>query len=157
MTHTTDWWDRLYAEELQEEPREEAPADPDPNAATEEAEEDGGPWLRPAPGYYPAPGLPSVPRAALSPRTRRALYNATAAATGWGLGLVPSLGDAIAACGREASIGAALVLGCGICLVIAHMWDRRTRHWWPGLAWVARIPLASAITALALYAPASTI
>jgi hypothetical protein len=35
------------------------------------------------------------------------------------------------------------------------VWDRRTRHWWPGLAWAARIPLATAITALALWAPAA--
>jgi hypothetical protein len=40
-------------------------------------------------------------------------------------------------------------------LLIAHVWDRRTRHWWPGIAWAARIPLATALLALALWAPAA--
>jgi hypothetical protein len=36
------------------------------------------------------------------------------------------------------------------------VWDRRTRHWWPGIAWAARIPLATAVLAVALWAPAAS-
>jgi hypothetical protein len=92
--------------------------------------------------------------AALSPKSRAALYNASAAGAGWMLGLYQQFAHAIADCGTH-SISGALVLGLGSCLLIAHVWDRRTRHWWPGIAWVARIPLATALTALALWAPAS--
>lgn len=114
------------------------------------------PRLVPVPDYYPTPKVSAV-RPALSAGTRRALYNAGAAGAGWGLGLVPLLDHALDSCGRDASIGAALLLGVGGCLAVAHLWDRRTRHWWAGLAWAARIPLASAVTALALWAPASTL
>lgn len=174
---TDDWWDRLYAPTPDGEtaPTEDAdqaavPAaatvdDPAPDAGEEPEDADTAapdtppvrtPWLAPAPDYYPTPTVSTV-RPALSPGTRRALYNAGAAAAGWGLGLVPLLDRALDSCGRDASIGAALLLGIGGCLAVAHLWDRQTRHLWPGLAWAARIPLASAITALALYAPASTL
>ncbi|MFG2533541.1 hypothetical protein [Streptomyces sp. NPDC048516] len=117
-----------------------------------------GRWLRPALDYYPDfTAHAEKVRPALSAKTRAALYNASAAGAGWCCGLVPKLGDLIAECGREASITAALLVGGGGCLLVMHLWDRRTRHWWPGIAWVARIPLASAVTALALYAPASQI
>lgn len=120
-------------------------------------------WLQPQPGYYPdAPHLPAFVTTApekvgtaLSPKTRALFYNATAACTGWGLGLLDLFRYALADCDAQTSISGALVLGIGSCLLIAHVWDRRTRHWWIGLAWVARIPLATALTALALYAPAS--
>src|SRR5438128_6875689 len=91
--------------------------------------------------------------AAISPRTRRFLYNASAAGTGWLLGLYRQFASAIADCGHTTGIGGALVLGVGSCLLIAHLWDRYTRHWWPGIAWAARIPLATALVAPALYAP----
>jgi hypothetical protein len=81
------------------------------------------------------------------------LYNASAAGAGWGLGLYHQFAGAIADCGSTTSIGGALVLGVGGCLLIAHVWDRRTRHWWPGIAWAARIPLATALVAVALWAP----
>lgn len=117
-------------------------------------------WLQPQPDYYPPvpavlPAAAQAAPAALSPRTRSLIYNATAAATGWGTGFLDRCSDALATCGAEAGIGPALILGIGSCLILAHFWDRRTRHWWIGLAWVARVPLATAITALALYAPAS--
>lgn len=136
-----DWWDDLYAEEQ-----------PDPPADTR--------WLQPQPGYYPPIHIPAPhidkTRVALSPKTRAALYNISAAGAGWGLGLEPWLSHLINECGTTQGIAAALVLGAGLCLVIAHFWDRRTRHWWVGLAWAARIPLATALTALALYAPGLT-
>ncbi|CAK7285076.1 hypothetical protein [Streptomyces misionensis] len=117
-------------------------------------------WLRPDPGYYPRPHAPAFitqapARVPLSPRTRAALYNASAAGTGWALGLYDPLANALADCGHQ-SISGALTLGVGACLLVAHFWDRRTRHWWPGLAWAARIPLATAVLALALWAPAAS-
>ncbi|MFJ1839879.1 hypothetical protein ACIOJ9_39220 [Streptomyces sp. NPDC088175] len=125
-----------------------------------------GKWLRPAEGYYARFRKPFSPavgadgeeaKPALSPGTRRLLANAGAAGAGYGLGLVPMLGSWIEECARTTSIGGGLILGGSICLALGHFWDRRTRHWNPGLAWAARIPLASAVTALALYAPASQI
>ncbi|MFF4834082.1 hypothetical protein [Streptomyces sp. NPDC001315] len=140
-----EWWTEPADDETEEPEQSDRPA---PFAAQ--------------PDYWPRPHMPavltSVPdraAAAISPGTRRLLYNASAAGAGWGLGLYDQLAGAIADCGQT-SIGGALVLGVGGCLLIAHVWDRRTRHWWPGIAWVARIPLATAVVALALWAPAST-
>ncbi|MQS99036.1 hypothetical protein FF041_02120 [Streptomyces jumonjinensis] len=97
------------------------------------------------------------PRPWLSGGTRRLVMNGLAAGAGYQVGLLGLIGDAIESCGEDYSIGGALVLGTGVCLVIAHVWDRRTRHWHWSVAWAARVPLASAVTALALYAPASQI
>ncbi|MFD5033623.1 hypothetical protein ACFWM0_24930 [Streptomyces sp. NPDC058405] len=149
----------------EDEPDEEPAAgeDPEPEEEQEQDQEQVAPappgWLQPQPGYYPPlPAvLPAVQKtpAALSPKTRQLIYNAGAAGAGYGFGLLDLFARAINDCGTETGIGGALVLGIGSCLLIAHIWDRRTRHWWIGLAWAARIPLATAITALALYAPAS--
>lgn len=144
--------------------REDLDAETDTEPAIEEDETPSGPrWLQAQPGYYPRPHMPAIVTrtreradAALSPRTRRALYNASAAGAGWVLGLYQQFAHAIADCGQQYSISGALTLGIGACLLIAHVWDRRTRHWWVGLAWVARIPLATALTALALWAPAAS-
>ena len=128
--------------------------------ATEE-QNDRPPAFVPQPGYWPHPHTPAAltrmperAAAAISPGTRRLLYNATAAGTGWLLGLYDQFARAIADCGQQ-SISGALVLGLGGTALIAHVWDRRTRHWWPGIAWAARIPLATAILAVALWAPAA--
>jgi hypothetical protein len=146
---TDDWWNDLYD-------------DTDTKAADDEPVKETGPVFTPAPDYYPRPHMPaavvSIPdraAAALSPKTRRALYNASAAGAGWGLGLYQQCAHALADCGQQYSISGALTLGIGGCLLVAHLWDRRTRHWWPGIAWAARIPLATLILALALWAPAA--
>ncbi|WP_435246365.1 hypothetical protein [Streptomyces sp. NRRL F-5630] len=149
-------------------PEVTAPAKPEVEPDTEPEPEEGEKeppkveprpeWLRPAPDYWTPPARPNKqrhPRRALSAGTRRALYNASAAGAGWLTGLAPRMCTAIDDCGRTTSIGGALVLGIATCLLLAHFLDRRTRHWWPPLAWIARIPLASAILALALYAPAA--
>ncbi|MFJ4577534.1 hypothetical protein ACIP4W_40560 [Streptomyces sp. NPDC088846] len=113
----------------------------------------------PQPGYWgPAQAMAekvTPPRPAISPGTRRLFYNVGAGGAGWLFGLTPALSEAIETAGVAISIGGALTLGIGTCLAIAAIWDRRTRHWIPPLAWAARIPLMSAITALALYAPAA--
>lgn len=117
----------------------------------------------PQPGYWPHPHIPTAiatapdrAAAAISPGTRRLLYNTSAAGAGWALGLYDQFAAALTDCGTNYSIGGALVLGAGGSLLIAHLWDRRTRHWWGGIAWCARIPLATAVLALALWAPAAS-
>lgn len=172
-TRLPDWWeakpdltipaDDTEAEtEGQDEGAEEEPDDNsepegDDSVQADDPTSKNG-WFVRKTGYWPTPTLPNVPaRPALSDGTKRLLYNASAAGAGYYLGLTPTIGDLIESCGQETSIGGALVLGAGICLGIAVMWDSRTRHWYRPLAWAARIPLASALTALALYAPASQI
>ncbi|MEV7389603.1 hypothetical protein [Streptomyces sp. NPDC091215] len=143
-----DWW--------APQPDAPEPDDSDPEETTRPAA------FTPAPDYWPHPHIPAVfvtaperAAAAISPRTRRLLYNASAAGAGWGLGLYSKFAWALNDCGTSQGVTAALTLGVGASLVIAHFWDRRTRHWWPGIAWAARIPLATALLALALYAPAA--
>jgi hypothetical protein len=147
---TDDWWEQLYDADGVDTNTKPEPTQPDHR-------------FQPQPDYWPRPRVPAVldrtrdrADAALSPRTRKFLYNATAAGTGWALGLYHQLAGAIADCGKTTSIAGALTLGIGMCLLIAHLWDRRTRHWWGGIAWCARIPLATALVALALYAPAAS-
>lgn len=87
-------------------------------------------------------------------RRRVLLYNGTAAGAGWALGLAPRCQALITECGQQThSTSAALTLGVGIILATGLIVDRRTRHWWGPLPWILRIPLASAILALALYTP----
>ncbi|WP_141713807.1 hypothetical protein [Streptomyces sp. AVP053U2] len=152
-----DWWDELYSgDDVTSTVKEPAAT----VAAEPRGEGSGTTWWTAQPGYYPRPHPPAwlteaPARIPLSPKTRAALYNASAAGTGWALGLYDPFAGALASCGTDFSISGALVLGTGGCLLIAHLWDRRTRHWWPGLAWAARIPLATAVLALALWAPAA--
>lgn len=141
--------------------KKNAPEQEEP--AAEPEEQPGGPRpFEAQPDYWPRPHMPAVvhrqrerAEAAVSPGTRRLLYNASAAGTGWILGLYQQFAGALADCGTRYSISGALVLGAGGIALIAHVWDRRTRHWWPGIAWAARIPLATAVLALALWAPAA--
>lgn len=176
-TRLPDWWDPKpdlttpdepdgdEAEE-EEDQEEKHHVTPEPDADDEDGQEDEptdhatpkNSWFIRQTGYWPTPTPVKLPaRPALSDGTKRLLYNVSAATAGYYLGLAPTIGALIESCGRETSIGGALVLGAGICLGIAAMWDCRTRHWYRPLAWTARIPLASALTALALYAPASQI
>ncbi|MFE3907211.1 hypothetical protein ACFXPY_45095 [Streptomyces sp. NPDC059153] len=146
-------------EEGQEQAEEPQPGEEETGTKPSETEEGPVPAperqvFYPQPQYWPEV-TKTVPKPALSAGTRRLLYNVSAGAAGWFLGLTPQISVAIETCGVATSIGGALVLGGGICLATAAFWDRRTRHWYQPLAWAARIPLMSAITALALYAPAS--
>jgi hypothetical protein len=144
-------------------PARKPAAEPEDEPAEDDEEQVDRPrTFEPQPDYWPRPHLPAtlthIPdraEAAISHGTRRFLYNATAAGAGWGLGLYGQFADVLADCGAT-SIGGGLVLGIGSTLLIAHVWDRRTRHWWPGIAWIARIPLATAVLTLALWAPAAT-
>lgn len=174
QTRLPSWWEAKTdlttpaADEAEDQERdtddepEPAPKDDEPEPEGDDDQEhqptpDNG-WFIRQTGYWPTPATTKLPaRPALSNGTKRLLYNVSAAGTGYHLGLTPTIGDLIEACGQATSIGGALALGAGICLGIAAMWDCRTRHWYRPLAWTARIPLASALTALALYAPASQI
>ncbi|MGW1306502.1 hypothetical protein ACWD5R_43680 [Streptomyces sp. NPDC002514] len=181
-----DWWaeksetlpgasdgEELFDADQEHEDKTEAEADTAADTADTEAvtgrhapdtaQSDGG-WFQGSPGYWadawsavPKPHVNLPARPAISAGTRRLCLNVAAAGVGWWFGPARVIGGWIESCGREYSISGALALGVGICLVTAGVWDRRTRHWWPPLAWAARIPLASAVTALALYAPASQI
>jgi hypothetical protein len=160
-----DWLDKLWADDDLAPAVRTQPVDTDADTADtgadtaedddQEEVEERRKWLRREPGYWPEPRLPALPRPALSDKAKRGFYNAGAAGAGWYLGLGPTISGWIADCGRHYSISAALILGGGICLGIAVLWDSRTQHWYRPLRWLARIPLATAVTALALYAPAS--
>ncbi|MFI2215136.1 hypothetical protein [Streptomyces sp. NPDC020141] len=175
-----DWWEKksedlpeadqqLADDDAQDDDHVVEPGDDEPVTEEEESADDGdtpesstekteegsdGRWFRPPPPDY-WPSLPDLPaRPTISDRTRRLLYNVGAGVVGYIYGPTDTFGRWIESCGRDYSISGALVLGAGLCAVTA-IWDSRTRHWRAGLHWFARIPLASAITALALYAPAS--
>jgi hypothetical protein len=155
-----NWWEPAETPFAEDTPDDE-PDDVTPDDEDDDEEPTGR--FTPQPGYWPRPHMPAVvdrvrdrTPAAISPATRAFLYNASAAGTGWALGLYGKFAWALDDCGREQGIGAAIVLGAVGTVLIAHVWDRRTRHWWPGIAWAARIPLATALLALALWAPAAT-
>jgi hypothetical protein len=96
-----------------------------------------------------------------SKRARATLYNTSAAAAGllpaaagadWTApGTVTGWLDNIAA---DASIGAALILGTALAGIVWAVWDRRTRALPPWAAWACRIPLASVVAGVLLWAPA---
>jgi hypothetical protein len=96
-----------------------------------------------------------------SARARAAAYSISAAlagfapallGAGWNLpGVVRGWLDGIAA---EASIGAALLIGAALAGIVWAAWDRRTRNLPGWLAWTCRIPLASIVAGVLLWAPA---
>lgn len=89
-------------------------------------------------------------------RVRVLMYTGSAAGAGWAFGLPQHFQAWITACGHDTSPGGALAFGTGLVLACGVLVDRRTRHWWGPLPWLCRIPLASALLALALYAPGVT-
>jgi hypothetical protein len=94
--------------------------------------------------------------AQLPARARLLIYTGTAAATGYGIGLVPLMEGWITDCGHANGTAGAIALGVGLAVATGVLIDHRTRAWWGPLPWVCRIPLASAILALLLYAPGVT-
>ncbi|MGO4418933.1 hypothetical protein AB4Z54_09275 [Streptomyces sp. MCAF7] len=176
-----DWWDDLYADDASSTARTvEAPAprlpdwrrgetvelgddqaEAEPSALNEDEDQDQDDVADSRPGRGPsvAPVAKKVLdlREDFNPRTRVLAYNLGAAGLGWLFRLPQSMGGLIADAGRESSITTALIVGAGMVLVAGQLIDRRTRGWWPPLAWIARAPLASAVLALALYAPADSL
>jgi hypothetical protein len=91
--------------------------------------------------------------AQINRRTRWLVLNGGAAGTGWFAHLAPLFRSWIADCGHQSGTGAALWLGGGLILATA-IADGSAQGWRPAfLVWVCRIPLASAVLAVALYAP----
>jgi len=171
-----EWWDRLYddtddhhgaaAPRRRRIPPLRRPAAPKPvpDEPTEQPEPDPE-WEDAEPVDESTPAAVRRDRrdpvrewqagwAQIQPRMRWLLANGACAAAGWGLGLVPLLSGWIADCGHQSGTTAALCLGGGIVLATAIADGYARAHaWWPPLAWVARIPLASAVLTIALYAP----
>lgn len=140
---TDDWWTRLYAD------RHDTHGTPRPPSAT--------PEQQPVTVTVTVPQHPQQQQ--LSSRTRNLAYNATAGALGWGCGLGPFMHHAITECGTATHPGAGIALGVGIAAVAAvpdwYLRGARNNHHPLGtaVAWCARVPLASAVLALALYTP----
>ncbi|MFI2078484.1 hypothetical protein [Streptomyces triculaminicus] len=86
-------------------------------------------------------------------------YNGAAAGAGWKLGIGPWLHDSLTYYGQHDTDNGVYV-GCGVIAVAAlaeirsHNWRGPTNHAVMRLlGWLARIPLATAVLALALYTP----
>ncbi|MFE2945236.1 hypothetical protein ACFXKG_40360 [Streptomyces sp. NPDC059255] len=128
-----------------EEPQDpEAVSEPMPDAPP--AAVPAAPTVRKPSGWAPA-GAPGIK---LNPRAQRLLYNGSAAGLGYLFGFGGWVESAIESCAAEYSVTGSLVLAAGIFLALGLLVDRRTRGWWPPLAWVCRAPLASAVLALCL-------
>jgi hypothetical protein len=131
--------------------------DSEHNAAKEDKEDREAAVARPAPARQAARRAHAA-YTQLAPRTRVLIYNGTAAGIGWGFGLIRLFEGWITDCQHDTGhISAALALGTGLVVAAGTLVDRHTRHWWGPLPWLCRTPLASAVLALALYAPASTL
>lgn len=102
--------------------------------------------------------LPDDPRRAA--RIRWVAYNGAAAAAGWWLGIEQFCAQGIAESGRAGGVPEGVWVGIGLILgtLPIELFTHRLRD--PGrhrfiraLGWTARIPLAAAVLALALYGP----
>jgi hypothetical protein len=92
-------------------------------------------------------------------RVHQVAYNAAAAAAGWMLGVVAWIGHGLQDAGAD-RVSDGVWTGLGMVLLTAvaelrtHGWRHPHSHWIVRVAgWCARIPLASALLALALYGP----
>lgn len=166
-----DWWDHLYPDQDPAEPDEDEPDD-----------EDDRPWWslhrRPGPAEPPqqpqpqvvqdatgvhitinqgpttAPAAPSTADHQRARRIRWLTYHGTAATVGWALGLESAMAAFMDSTGHRAP-----AVGIGLCLIAAI-----PAVWFPGLpyippplrpatVWLSRIPVATAVLALALHTP----
>lgn len=171
-----EWWERLYDETKDDHaggaapkrrriPSIKRPAAAEPTAEVEPDDEADPEWEEAEPDDESTPA--AVKRGkqrqqihaayqGLDRRTRWLISTAPAAGAGWLLGLEQAMGGWIRQCqGDTGHVGTALTIGLGMVAIGAYA-AYRTRGWWPPLAWCCRIPLASALLALALYAPGVT-
>lgn len=169
MTHTPPppWWSGIYDDTGEQIPHD-TPTGYEPDPARPWWQVPAGilPRLAPEP-QHELPAQPAVhvtvtpppawqpPRRADLHRARRIhwlLVNGAAGAAGWALGLADAITDAMRG-------GGGVAMGVGFCLIAAI-----PAVYLPGLAWVppalrpltvwvARIPVASAVLAVLLYAP----
>lgn len=89
----------------------------------------------------------------LERRMRWVISTAAAAGIGWGVGFEQMCRACLNSCQHDtgSQVAASIV---GAALVALGAWGAyRARRWWPPLAWTCRIPFASALLALCLYAP----
>lgn len=87
-------------------------------------------------------------------RVRWVIRHAAPAAPGWYLGLGPTITGWLYDCAADYSTASAMVLS-GLAVTAGGLTAWRTRSWWPPLAWCCRVPLATAVTAAAAFAPAA--
>jgi hypothetical protein len=90
--------------------------------------------------------------AGLERRMRWLISTGAGAGIGWFLGLEPVMRGWIADCGHDTSPTGGLILGLGLVALNSYA-IHLTRGWWPALSWCCRIPFATALLALCLYAP----
>lgn len=152
-----DWWDRLYDHTTKPESKKKATRKrkPEPDAQWEDTEpvDETTPGAATRGRRNPARELHTA-WAGFDRRTRWITLNGACAGAGWALGLVPLLHSWIADCGQHRGTTAAICLGGGLILTTAVLDGYpRVHTWWAPLTWVFRIPLASAVVALCLYAP----
>lgn len=91
----------------------------------------------------------------LERRMQWLLSTGAGAGIGWFLGLEHLFAGWIADCARDNSTSTGLIFGVGLVLTCGYA-SHRTRGCWPPLAWTCRIPFATALLALDLYAPGVT-
>lgn len=146
MTHSDDWWDDLYRDDEPKQPADEQP----------EREQ-----RRMVPRFvvFERPDTSSDDRR--DARTRAVAFNVAAAGLGWGFGYTQLVRSVIDSVEAEASRRAALVIGIGL-VTVTYLADRYVCALLERLLpepfriparFAVRIPLASAVLALLLYAP----
>lgn len=145
-----DWWDDLYTEDatdtLPTVPQKPPAAPAHPNTAE----------IR-------ASAAQIVTTVVADPdqrrRVRHVVYNSTAAGAGWWFGAGPWMHTSLLYYGAADTtngvyVGAGVIAICLIAEMRSHRWRQPGRHIvWRLLGWAARIPLATAVLALALYGP----
>ncbi|MFD5322123.1 hypothetical protein [Streptomyces sp. NPDC127098] len=183
-TVPADWWDRLYdgsadtaappvtekdqvsapGDDVDEDVDQDLDEDQDDDQVDEDEDQDDGDESGDRPKKKRRSARLARPKqsaadwyADLSAPSRHLLYNGSAAGAGCFTGLVSAVHGWIEDCGDDYSIGAALSLGVMVIAAAAVVVDMRSRGWWPPLAWIGRIPLASCVLALGLYAPAASL
>jgi hypothetical protein len=171
-----DWWERLYDEAQPDHAgaaskRRRIPPlrRPEPRKPTTEPEadpadeEEGDGWEDAEPDDESTPqavrrGRRSPSRlvqaefAGLERRMQWLISTAAGAGIGWAIGLEHLLHGWITDCAHDTTPTSGLILGLGLVAASAGA-AYRARGWWPPLAWACRIPAATALLALCLYAP----
>lgn len=158
-----DWWERLYADadappqptriRLRKRSRDAAAAEQHTRVHVDIVQPQPRDTIRGAAASL----LPDDPRRAA--RIRFTAYNGSAAAAGWWLGITQWCTQGITESGRG-DVGEGVWVGVGLIVAALVLELRSHRMRDPGrpplvrfLGWALRIPLASAVLALALYGP----
>ncbi|GGO60113.1 hypothetical protein [Streptomyces lasiicapitis] len=90
----------------------------------------------------------------LAPSARFLIYNGPAAVVGYVSHWPQNIRSLLNECHQETdNVLAAVIVGVVLCVVVDHFLDRRSRHWWGPLPWLCRIPLASCVLGVLIFAP----